>query len=346
MHIIQADIGTPKITAKKIGDNHTLFTMAPLPNGYGMTLGNAFRRVLLSSLPGAAVTAVKIKGATHEYTTLDGVQDSALDMFLNLKQLRLKKQSKDPSKIKLEVSNHPGKVTAKDIKTTSDVEILNNDLVITTMDKKGSLNFEMTVEKGVGYLPASARQKNNRESGLIYLDATFSPVIRVRYDVTATRVGELTNLDKLEIEVRTNGSMTPEDSMKFASNILKSYFDLFNQENEIVEGDFITDPEKLAIEIPTVATATSASKTDSDSSAAGNPTTTNAATTEKYTPIEILGFSPRTLNALINGGIGSIEQLVKCTHGKIEGLRGFGSKALDEVKDRLAEKGYKLTEEE
>ncbi len=344
MHIIQADLGAPKVTTKKVGDNHVLFSVAPLPNGYGMTLGNAFRRVLLSSLPGAAVTAVKVKGATHEYATLTGVQDSVLDIILNLKQLRLKKHSKSPIKLKLEASGKSGKVTAKDIKTTSDVEILNPDLVITTLDKKGSLNIELTVEKGVGYLPASSRQKANRETGLILVDATFSPVIRVRYDVTATRVGSLTNLDKLELEVKTSGSMNPEDSVKFASNILKSYFDVFNQKEEAIESDFIADAEKLAA-ASAAAVASPAGTPSSEESAAPVGTAAPAAA-EKYTPIEILGFSPRTLNALINGGIGSIEQLTKCTPNKIANLRGFGNKALDEVADKLAEKGHKLTEEE
>ncbi|MFH0834186.1 MAG: DNA-directed RNA polymerase subunit alpha [Patescibacteria group bacterium] len=333
MHIIQQEIGLPKIAAKKVGANHTLFTVAPLPNGYGMTLGNAFRRVLLSSLPGAAVAAVKIKGASHEYAALPGVKDSVLDLLLNLKQLNLKKHSKKPTILKLEVKNRSGEVTAKDIAKDSDVEILNPDLVITTLDKKGELKMEIVVEKDVGYIPAAERQKKNKEAGLIFLDAMFSPIERVRYDVTATRVGGMTNLDKLEIEVKTNGSMTPEDSMKFASNILKSYFDLFNQENEPVEEEFATDPSKVA----------APQKSDAPAS---SENTVGEPSTEKYTPIETLQFSPRTLNALINGGIGSVEQLVKCSPTKIAELRGFGSKALDEVSEKLATKGLKLEGEE
>ena len=331
MHIIQQEIGLPKITAKKVGDDHTLFAVAPLPNGYGMTLGNAFRRVLLSSLPGAAVAAVKIKGATHEYTALAGVKDSILDMLLNLKQLNLKKHSKKPTILKLEVKNRSGEVKAKDITKDSDVEILNPELVITTLDKKGDLKMEIIVEKNVGYLPAADRQKKNKEAGLIYLDAMFSPVERVRYDVTNTRVGQMTDLDKLEIELKTNGSMTPEDSMKFASNILKSYFDLFNQEEEMVEAEFATDVEKAK-----------AAENEELVSPAEEENTVGETSTEKYTPIETLQFSPRTLNALINGGIGSVEQLAKCSPNKIAELRGFGSKALDEVAEKLTAKGLKL----
>lgn len=339
MHIIQQDIGLPKITAKKIGDNHTLFTVAPLPSGYGMTLGNSFRRVLLSSLPGAAVAAVKIKGATHEYTTLSGVKDSMLDMLLNLKHLNLKKHSKKPTILKLEVKNRSGEVKASDIAKDADVEILNPDLVITTLDKKGELKLEITVEKNVGYLPAAERQKKNKEAGLIYLDAMFSPVERVRYDVSNTRVGQMTDLNKLEIEVKTNGSMSPEDSMKFASNILKSYFDLFNQKDEAVEEEFATDPQKVGTVDKEPAAASKTTGDDDD-------TASDDAGTEKYTPIETLQFTPRTLNALINGGIGSVEQLVKCSPNKIAELRGFGNKALDEVDEKLAAKGFKLEGED
>ncbi|MCK5471794.1 DNA-directed RNA polymerase subunit alpha [Candidatus Gracilibacteria bacterium] len=332
MHIIQKEIGLPKISAKKVGDDHTLFTVAPLPNGYGMTLGNAFRRVLLSSLPGAAVAAVKVKGATHEYSTLSGVKDSLLNSLLNLKQLNIKKHSKKPVILKLEVKNRSGEVRAKDISKDADVEILNPDLVITTLDKKNELKMEIVVEKGVGYLPAAERQKKNKEVGLIYLDAMFSPVERVRYDVTATRVGGMTDLDKLELEVKTNGSMSPEDAVKFASNILKSYFDLFNAKEEAVEEEFATDPEKMAEEEKTAGTTIPAGDDDAESKPSA----------EKYTPIETLQFTPRTLNALINGGIGSVEQLMKCGPNKIEELRGFGSKAFDEVNEKLATKGLKL----
>lgn len=337
MHIIQAEIGTPKISAKKIGDNHTLFTVAPLPAGYGMTLGNAFRRVLLSSLPGSAITAVKVKGVTHEYASLDGVQDSVLDMLLNLKGLDVRMHGKGPLKLQLDAKGGAS-VMAKDIKPNAEIEILNPDLHITSIDKKGALSMEITVEKGVGYAPAAERQKANKEAGLIYLDASFSPVRRVRYDVTATRVGERTNLDKLEIEVVTNGSMSPDESMKFASNILRSYFDLFNADNEAVETDFIADAATISKSRDTSAIVAPSTHADE--------TTFGDTTTEKYTPIEILGFSPRTLNALINGGIGSIEQLVKCTPHRIANLRGFGAKALDEVAQKLAERGLTLTEED
>lgn len=337
MHIIHSDIGAPQIEVKNLGANHALFVVSPLPTGYGMTLGNAFRRVLLSSLPGAAVTAVKVKGASHEYTTLAGVQDSVLDILLNLKRLQVKKHGSAPTTLKLEVKSGSGEVTAAEIEKNADIEILNPKHVIARLDKKASLNLEITIEKGVGYLPAAERQAKNKEVGLIYLDATFSPVVRVRYDVAAARVGSLTNLDKLEMEVLTNGSMQPDEAVKFASNLLQNYFGMFNAEAMTVEADFVARPAVSMVSAPVAAPAV---EDVTESVALGE-----SVSDEKYTPVEILGFSPRTLNALINGGIGSVEQLTKCTPSRIEALRGCGHKALDEITAKLSERGLTLTEE-
>jgi len=325
MHIIQEEIGLPKIKTESFGSNHVVFTVSPLPSGYGMTLGNAFRRVLLSSLPGAAITAVKIEGVTHEYATIPGVQDSILDIILNLKELQIKKTSKDPETIKLSVHKE-GEVLAKNIEHSSNIEILNPDLHITSITKKNArLNIEMTVEKGVGYVPVTLRKKSNKELGVILVDAIYSPVKKVRYDVSNTRVGEMTDLDKLTIEIETNGSISPEDALKFTASVLKSYFDLFLVEGEEVEKDFRSDRQQVK-----------AKELQEEEEEAKK---------ETYTPIEILNFSPRTLNSLINGGIGSIEQLVKCTPSKLSNFRGFGKKAMTEVVDALNTRGLKLVDE-
>ncbi len=325
MHIIQEEIGLPKIKTESSDKNFAVFSISPLPSGYGMTLGNAFRRVLLSSLPGAAITAVKIDGVTHEYSTISGVQDSVMDILLNFKLVQLKKHSKDSETITLSV-NKEGVVTAKDIEHSSDIEILNPDLVITHITKKGvKLNMELVVEKGVGYLPATLRKKDKKDIGLIHIDAIYSPVVKVRYDVTSARVGEMTNLDNLMIEIETNGSITPEDALKFSSSVLKSYFDLFLVIDEEVEPDFQSD-------IDTVKEKEVEEKEEESKK-------------ETYTPIEILNFSPRTLNALINGGIGSIEQLVKCTPSKLSNFRGFGKKAMTEVADALATRGLAIQDD-
>ena len=324
MHLIQEDIGIPKIKTEEISKFHVVFTMGPLPTGYGVTVGNALRRVLLSSLPGSCVTGVKIAGVSHEYSTIKGVKESALDINLNLKQLHIKKETAAPSTITLETSKG-GTITAKDISCPSDVEILNPDLYICTAEKGTKLKIEMVVEKGVGYVPASVRQKEETDAGLILLDALYSPVKKVRYDVEATRVGQMTDLDKLVLEIKTNGAISPEDALKFASNILQSYFNLFNVENIMVEEDYMSDIKSIL------------EKEQEEES--------NKPSQESYTPIEILGFSPRTLNALINGGIGSIEQLAKCTESKLTNLRGFGKKALNEVKAALEKKDLTLSEE-
>lgn len=324
MHQIQEEIGIPKIKTETISELHKIFTMSPLPTGYGVTLGNALRRVLLSSLPGACVTGVKIEGCSHEYTTVKGVKESVLDITLNLKLLDIKKTTKEPSKITLDV-NKTGEIHAKDIKCPSDVEILNPDLYICTVEKGSGLKMEMIIEKGVGYVTTASREKDQTDPNIILVDAFFSPIKKVRYDVEATRVGQNTNLDKLTLEILTNGTITPEDALKFASNVLKSYFGLFNAEEVMVEKDYMSDLKTII-------------EKEKEQQA-------NKPAQESYTPIEILGFSPRTLNALINGGIGSIEQLSKCTESKLANLRGFGKKALNEVKAALEKKGLTLAEE-
>lgn len=325
MHIIQEEIGLPKIKTESVSPNHIIFRISPLPSGYGMTLGNAFRRVLLSSLPGAAITSVKIEGVTHEYATIPGVQDSVLDIILNLKELQIKKANKDPEVIKLSVSKE-GEVLAKAISHSSDIEILNPDLYITSINKKNvKLNMELTVEKGVGYVPVTLRKKSGKELGSILVDAIYSPVKKVRYDVSNTRVGEMTDLDKLTIEIETDGSIAPEDALKFTASVLKSYFDLFLIEGEEVEKDFRSDRQQVK--------AKELQEEEEESKK------------ETYTPIEILNFSPRTLNSLINGGIGSIEQLVKCTPSKLGNFRGFGKKAMTEVSAALEGRGLKLMDE-
>ncbi|MBD3270579.1 DNA-directed RNA polymerase subunit alpha [Candidatus Peregrinibacteria bacterium] len=324
MHQIQAEIGIPKIRVEKVSETHAIFTINPLPQGYGITIGNAFRRVLLSSLPGACITGIKIDGISHEYSTIKGVKDSVLDITLNLKLVRLKKTSVEPAYITLSASKE-GEIYAKDFKTSSDIEILNPDLYITTLEKGAKLNLEAKIEKGVGYTPVSAKQKDDVDPNMILMDSIFAPVKKVRYDVEATRVGQMTNLDKLIIEVETDGSITPDESIKFASNILQSYFGLFNKENVMVEAEYMSDFEKIS------------EKEEQEEK--------NKPVQEAYTPIEILGFSPRTLNALINGGIGSIEQLSKCTESKLTNLRGFGKKALTEVKEALETKNLTLADE-
>ena len=327
MHIIQEDIGLPTFTmnpVKKGDSNHVIFVIGPLPPGYGMTLGNGMRRVLLSSLPGAAVTSMRIAGVQHEYTALKGVRESFLDIGLNLKLLQLRKHSKDPEVITLEAKG-PKTVTARDLTVSSDIEVINPDLEILTLEKGASVEMQLTVEKGVGYVSAQERNKKQNEPGLIYIDAIYSPVVRVRFDVESARVGQRTDLEKLTLEVQTNGSLTAEEAVVFASQLLQSYFVYFASDKKVVEPEFVADFSRVA-----------ATHVDDSS---------HTPVKESYTPIEILNFSPRTLNALINAGVGSIEQLTKCTEATLQNFRGFGAKALDEVKKILGDRGLKLSDD-
>ena len=331
MHIIQEEIGLPVFSSQKGSsgdDSHKVFTISPLPPGYGMTLGNALRRALLGSLPGAAASSVRIQGVQHEYTAIKGVTESVVDIMLNLKQVKFRKHAKDSETITLDVKG-PKDVTAADLKASSDIEILNPDLHLFTVEKGGAVNLQVTVDKGVGYIPASENNKKRHEPGLMYIDAVYSPVERVRFDVEPTRVGQRTNLEKLVLEVKTTGSLTADEAVRFASQLLQSYFGYFGSDQKPVEPEFMADFSRAAVQ-------------PMEEISSGG---TGAPVKESYTPIEILNLSPRTLNALINAGVGSIEQLTKCTESILSNFRGFGAKALDEVKATLATRGLTLSDE-
>lgn len=323
MHIIQAEIGIPQIALEKIGENHVFITIEPLPQGYGMTLGNALRRVLLSSVPGAAITGVKVEGAKHEYSTIPGVKDSVLDLILNLKGVVFRMHTKKPVVVELKVNNFVGEVTAEKITCPTGVEVLNPDYVITSTDKKSaSLHVKMFLQKGVGYQPVE--HAKNIDPDLILTDAIYSPIKKVRFDVESTRVGQMTNLDKLQLEILSNGSFDAPEALRFASDILCSYFGYFNTTGTPADAEFMSTAHDII---------------------AKQQVEEEKATRTEYTPIEILNLSPRTLNALINGGIGSIEQLTTCTDSKLGNLRGFGKKAMEEVRDSLAKRGLSLIED-
>lgn len=209
--------------------NEGILVVEPCFHGYGTTLGNAMRRVLLSSLPGAAVTAVKIKGVTHEFQAIDGIKEDVLEIILNLKGLRLKCHSDVPVKLSLK-SKGEGVVTAKDIEKNADVEIVNADLKIATLtDPKASFDVEITVARGRGYNPTEDRNKEGADLGTIAIDALFSPVRTVGYKVENTRVGEITNYDKLTMTIETDGTITPEEAVRSSSKLLIDYFSILLQ---------------------------------------------------------------------------------------------------------------------
>lgn len=206
------------------GENEQVLTIEPLHHGYGTTVGNALRRVLLSSLEGAAVTAVKIKGVQHEFATLEGVKEDVLEIILNLKKLRLKVHTDEPVVLKLDASGKPGDVTAADIAANADVEVVNTDLLIATRTNEDALGMEITVQRGRGFSPTEEREQVNGDIGLIQVDAMFSPVVNVSLNVENTRVGEITNYDKLIMTILTDGTISPQEAVGQATKTILNHF--------------------------------------------------------------------------------------------------------------------------
>ncbi|HEV7952202.1 MAG TPA: DNA-directed RNA polymerase subunit alpha [Candidatus Saccharimonadales bacterium] len=282
------------------------FAIEPLHAGYGNTLGNSLRRVLLSSIEGAAIVAFRIEGATHEFTTVEGVKEDVVDIMLNLKNVRLKVHSDQPIELRLEKKG-AGVVTAGDIKTTADVEVINKDQVIATIDDpKKTVVIDLVVEAGRGYRTIEDSSESRLHSDMIALDAVFSPVLRVRYKVDNTRVGQDTNLDKLLLTVDTDGTLSPREAFEEAAAVLVNQY-----------------------------TALAGSTTVEAAPALGQVSEDEVS--ELNTSIEELNLTARTANALINNDIRTVHDLVTLSEQDLRELKGFGSKALDEVKDKLAE---------
>jgi DNA-directed RNA polymerase subunit alpha len=290
------------------------FVVEPLHSGYGMTLGNSLRRVLLSSIAGAAVTSFKIEGATHEFTTVKGVKEDVVDIMLNLKGIRFRVYGDEPQTLRI-VKDGKGVVKAKDIQVNADVEVVNPDHVIATIDEdKAKFVMDLVIETGRGYRTVEEGAAK-KASDHVAVDAIFSPVLRVRYKVENTRVGQMTDLDKLLLTIETDGSITPRDAFEEAAAIL------VNQYTALAGKTRVEVAEQL---IPSNASG-AATNGDGDEPAALN------------TPIEDLNLSARTTNALINNDIHTIKDLFSLSDAELRDLKGFGSKALDEVKEKLAE---------
>ena len=319
------DLELSKVNVKELGDNHELITITPLPRGYGMTLGNALRRVLLSSLEGAAITAVKIEGVTHEFSAIKGVKDSVIDIILNLKKVRFIKHTKDPVIIKLKAKK-AGIIKAGDFEVTSDIEVINKDQYITTLENKAKFEVEAITESSIGYSPVINRERRKKKDpNLIEIDALFTPILKVKYSVADTRVGQDVDLDKLDFEIRTDGSITPRDALAQSAGIMRNYFSLLDPK--------CLTPEKNAFEFQK---SQSDEESDDEDAKKG---------VKKYTPVEVLKLSPRTLNALVNNEIKSVEQLITYNESRLSNLKGFGARALIEVKDALAKEGHALSDE-
>jgi len=286
--------------------NSASFVIEPLQAGYGNTLGNSLRRVLLSSVKGGAIVAFKIEGASHEFTTVEGIKEDVVDIMINLKGVRVKVSSDEPVELRIEKKG-AGTITAGDIKTTADVEIVNPEHVIATVDDpKKNVVFDLVVEAGRGYQTIEDSSVTRLHSDMIAIDAIFTPVLRVRYKVDSTRVGQETNLDKLQLNVETDGTLSPREAFEEAAAILVNQY-----------------------------TALAGSTTVEAAPALGQDVINE--TGELNTPIEELNLSARTANALINNEIRTVRDLVTLSEQDLRELKGFGSKALDEVKDKLAE---------
>jgi DNA-directed RNA polymerase subunit alpha len=307
-------IQRPQVEAGEAEGNLQQFTIAPLEPGFGHTLGNSLRRTLLSSIPGAAVTQVRFDEALHEFDVIPGVKEDVTDLILNIKDLVLTCSAEEPVTLRLDARG-PGEVTAADIQTTADVEILNPDLHLATVNAKGRLAVDLTVEQGRGYLSAE-RNKRTSTIGLIPVDAIFSPVRRVAFSVEPTRVEQATNYDKLTLEIETDGSISPRDALSSAGDTLRSLVALVADLSE----------EPRGLELGEVAPST--------------------ASPDLELPIEELELSERPRNCLKRARVDTIGQLVQKTEDDLLAITNFGSKSLDEVLQKLDERGLALRTKE
>ena len=312
------DIEKPKIDIAEISEDNRYgkFICEPLERGYGTTFGNSLRRMLLSSLEGAAITSIRIDGVLHEFSTIPGVRDDVTNIVLNLKELCLKMTGNEPRIIRIDVEGEK-EVTAADIICDADIEILNPDLHIATVNEDGKLKIEMTVERGRGYVPADKNKKPDDTIGVIPIDSIFSPVKRVNYTVQDTRVGNVTDYDRLILEVWTDGSLRPEEAVSKAAGILVMHLKLFQNMDGLPEEE---EEEE----------ATFPEEEEDDSSKVLDMT------------IEDLDLSVRSFNCLKRANINTVADLAEKTEDDMMKVRNLGRKSLEEVKKKLEELGLTL----
>jgi DNA-directed RNA polymerase subunit alpha len=309
---------TPKIVSEDVTDRRGIFEIEPLDRGFGHTFGNSLRRVLLSSLEGAAVTSVKIEGVAHEFTTIEGVREDVIDIILNLKNLVCRLHGESPEiEVRLDKKGS-GVATAGDIQTPADLEILNPELQIAELSGKGHLEMTLTVGRGRGYMPADQNRGPDHAIGVNPVDAMFSPVRRVAYEVEAARVGQRTDYDKLILDVTTDGSVEPKDAVGQAAEILIRQLAIFT-DIDAIEGLAESPPEEEA-EFP------------------------QARGMENF-PIEELELGVRSYNCLKRVGIETIGDLVSKTEAELAAIPNFGKKSIEEVSETLAAHGLGLREE-
>jgi DNA-directed RNA polymerase subunit alpha len=317
------DFQIPKITADNVEDNRGTFSVEPLDRGFGYTFGNSLRRVLLSSLAGAAVTSIRIEGVAHEFSTIDGVKEDVTDIVLNLKDVvcRMHGES-DEIEVPLVVTG-PGEVKAKDIDLPSGVEILNPDAHIATLEKKSKLEVYLTIGRGRGYRPAEGNKSPEQPIGVIPIDSIFSPVRRVSYNVEAARVGQRTDFDKLTLDIETDGSIDPQAALREAAEILIQSLAIFTDASRIESLSVLGDGAGAA------------------PAAAAGP----AANGMEEILIEELELGVRSYNCLKRAGVQTIGDLVQKSESELSAIPNFGRKSIEEVKETLRVRGLGLKED-
>ena len=303
------EIEKPKIETVEISDDRKYgkFVVEPLERGYGTTLGNSLRRILLSSLPGAAVTSIQIEGVLHEFSTVPGVVEDVTNIILNVKKLALKIYSDEEKTLEIDVKG-PGTVTAADIQADSDIEVLNPDLHIATLESDAHFRMRLTARTGRGYNPADANKREDQPIGVLPIDSIYTPVTRVSYYVENTRVGQMTNYDKLTLDVWTDGSIEPEKAVALGAKILTEHLNIFvNLTDEAQKAEIMVEKEEDQKEKVLEMT------------------------------IEELDLSVRSYNCLKRAGINTVQELSTKTEEDMMKVRNLGRKSLDEVKNKLAE---------
>jgi DNA-directed RNA polymerase subunit alpha len=296
-------------------DTYGKFIAEPFEAGYGRTIGNSMRRVLLSSLEGTAISSVKIEGAPHEFCTLPGVREDVTDIVLNLKKVLLKGYTRDPQRLKISVKG-PGEVTAADIQTTDAVEVLNPDHHIATLDADGVFEAVLEARVGRGYCPSEGNKKDEQEIGVIPIDSLFSPVSRVKYDVMDCRVGRRTDYDKLAIEIWTDGRVTPDDALTLSAAILRHHLDVFvSYDKDLIE--FEESEKQIDIEKEELRKKLNIS-------------------------VNEIELSVRAANCLNNANITTVGELAQKTEAEMLKYRNFGKKSLNEIKQKIIDMGLSL----
>ncbi len=303
----------PEVRIEKLDGNEGLFIIEPLEQGFGNTLGNSLRRILLSSIQSAAITSIKIEGVLHEFSTIDGVKEDTTELILNLKKVVVDCKAEEPVQMYLSKSG-PGDVLAGDIDVPSEAEIINKDLYLAHLEDKAKLEIEMTVKRGRGYLTADENKTGKESIGEIPIDSIFSPVLRINYEVTETRVGQRTDFDKLALYVRTNGSISPKDALSQAAKIMNEHTALLidisekSEEEKVFEG-----PENVQVD-------------------------------DSLPAIEELELSARSFNCLKREGIDMVGKLITYTEQDLLDIKNFGQKSIEEVKEKLVSMGLSLRE--